>query len=113
MLIRGIRDADWGVKVFVQVGTVAAAEVAVGQGVDGLVVQGSDAGGHQWAKGASLVALVPEVRDLVERRGVGGRVVVLAAGGVVDGRGCVAGLGLGGFFFKFGFLGLGLTGCRC
>lgn len=100
VMIRGIREYrdQWDVKVFVQVGTVGAAEKAVEQGVDVLVVQGTDAGGHQWARGAGLVSLVPEVRDLVDARGLG--VAVLAAGGIVDGRGCVAALGLGGFLLS-------------
>jgi nitronate monooxygenase len=103
VLIRAIRRCrDWDVKLFVQVGTVRAAETAVGQGVDGLVVQGTDAGGHQWARGAGLISLVPEVRDLVNARNA--TTVVLAAGGIVDGRGCVAALGLGWFLaFLLGF----------
>jgi nitronate monooxygenase len=95
-IIRAIRQyRDWDTKVFVQVGTVRAAETAVEQGVDVLVVQGTDAGGHQWARGAGLVSLVPEVRDLVEGRKL--KTAILAAGGIVDGRGCVAALGLGLF----------------
>jgi nitronate monooxygenase len=103
VLIRAIRRCrDWDVKLFVQVGTVRAAETAVGQGVDGLVVQGTDAGGHQWARGAGLISLVPEVRDLVNA--MNATTVVLAAGGIVDGRGCVAALGLGWFLaFLLGF----------
>lgn len=85
----------WDVKVFIQVGTVQAAERALAQGVDVLVVQGVDAGGHQWAQGASLMALLPEVRDLVARSARADEIAILAAGGIVDGRGCVAALGLG------------------
>ena len=101
-MIQAIRQAqeefDWDTKVFVQVGTIKAAEEAIKQGVDVLVVQGTDAGGHQWAQGASLVSLLPEVRDKLlnaQNRSI----AVLAAGGIVDGRGCVAALGLGEFLF--------------
>lgn len=98
-LIGALREAkkrsNWPVKVFIQVGTVASARQALEGGADAIVVQGTDAGGHQWAQGASLMALLPEVRDTVavmDRPDV----AILAAGGIVDGRGCVAALGLGG-----------------
>jgi hypothetical protein len=87
--------SHWDVKIFVQVGTVQSAKVALEQGVDVLVVQGVDAGGHQWAQGASLMSLLPEVRDLVSKSARVDNVAILAAGGIVDGRGCVAALGLG------------------
>ncbi|KAJ5937185.1 Aldolase-type TIM barrel [Penicillium verhagenii] len=90
-LIEGIRQArtknDWEVKILVQTGTIQAALEAV--------KQGSDAGGHQWAQGASLISLLPEVRDSFVENGVASHTAVLAAGGIVDGRGCVAALGLG------------------
>ncbi|KAJ5928075.1 Aldolase-type TIM barrel [Penicillium verhagenii] len=98
-LIEGIRQArtknDWEVKIFVQTGTVRAALKAVKQGADAVVVQGSDAGGHQWAQGASLISLLPEVRDSFVENGVASHTAILAAGGIADGRGCVAALGLG------------------
>ncbi|KAJ5584151.1 uncharacterized protein N7459_003951 [Penicillium hispanicum] len=87
--------SSWSVKIFVQVGTVQAAKEALSQGADVLVVQGSDAGGHQWAQGASLMSLLPEVRDVLVKNGDISRKAILAAGGIVDGRGCVAALGLG------------------
>ncbi|KAJ5230197.1 hypothetical protein N7489_010905 [Penicillium chrysogenum] len=97
-IIQAIRRAressEWDIKVFVQVGTVKAAEEALRQGVDVLVVQGTDAGGHQWAQGASLISLLPEVRDLLSRTR-STDTAILAAGGIVDARGCVAALGLG------------------
>lgn len=108
-LIAAIREAEtrseWPVKVFVQVGTVAAARQAVEAGADAIVVQGTDAGGHQWARGASLMALLPEVRDTVTAMDRSD-VAILAAGGIVDGRGCVAALGLGGLLVSVGFVGL-------
>ncbi|CAG8316991.1 unnamed protein product [Penicillium nalgiovense] len=97
-IIQAIRRAressDWDIKVFVQVGTIKAAEEALRQRVDVLVVQGTDAGGHQWAQGASLISLLPEVRDLLSKTQNTGT-AILAAGGIVDARGCVAALGLG------------------
>ncbi|CAL5874602.1 uncharacterized protein PFLUO_LOCUS8899 [Penicillium psychrofluorescens] len=86
---------DWVVKILVQVGTVQAARSAVEQGADAVVVQGTDAGGHQWAQGASLMSLLPEVRDAVAGDSNKKDVAIVAAGGIVDGRGCVAALGLG------------------
>lgn len=100
-MIQAIRKAqessDWDIKIFVQVGTIKAAEEALQQGVDVLVVQGTDAGGHQWAQGASLISLLPEVRDLLSKA-QNTSTAILAAGGIVDGRGCVAALGLGRLF---------------
>ncbi|KAJ6128403.1 hypothetical protein N7471_009620 [Penicillium samsonianum] len=97
-MIQAIRKAqessDWDIKIFVQIGTIKAAEEALQQGVDVLVVQGTDAGGHQWAQGASLISLLPEVRDLLSKA-QNTSTAILAAGGIVDGRGCVAALGLG------------------
>lgn len=100
-IIKAIRKAqessDWDAKLFVQVGTIKAAEEALKQGVDVLVVQGTDAGGHQWAQGTSLISLLPEVRDLLSKA-QDTSTAILAAGGIVDGRGCVAALGLGELF---------------
>ena len=89
---------EWGLKVFVQVGSVEAARQATKDGADVLVVQGVDAGGHQWAKGASLVTLLPEVVDMLAAEFKGNEVQVLAAGGVMDGRGVAAALVLGKVF---------------
>ncbi|KAK3295012.1 2-nitropropane dioxygenase [Chaetomium fimeti] len=84
-----------GFVVFFQVGTVAAARQAVEDGADVLVVQGADAGGHQFVGGAGVVSLVPEVGDLVAGEFGGRGVGIVAAGGVVDGRGVAAALALG------------------
>lgn len=101
-IIQAIRQAQetyaWNVRVFVQVGTVQAAKEAIQQGVDVLVIQGTDAGGHQWAQGASLMSLLPEVRDVLAKTHNASQTAILAAGGIVDGRGCLAALSLGGLF---------------
>ncbi|KAK8031925.1 Nitronate monooxygenase [Apiospora arundinis] len=104
-MVRALRESssseDWSaqVKVVVQVGSVAAAREAVAAGADIIVAQGVDAGGHQWARGASVVSLVPEIADMVaEQTGSssGGReVAVWAAGGLAEGRGVAASLVLG------------------
>jgi nitronate monooxygenase len=81
--------------IWAQVGTVAEA-LAVSEAIrpDVLVVQGCDAGGHGLARSASALTLVPEVTDALRERRLGD-IPVLAAGGVVDGRGLAASLALG------------------
>jgi len=85
-------------KIWVQVGTVAdAVEVARVVKPDSIVVQGSDAGGHSLARGASIVSLVPEVCDTLQGcwTPTQGHISVLAAGGISDGRGVAAATILG------------------
>ncbi|KAI1075487.1 FMN-dependent 2-nitropropane dioxygenase [Whalleya microplaca] len=85
----------WGLKVVVQVGTVAAAREALQHGADVIVAQGTDAGGHQWASGAGIVSLVPEIADLLKDEFPEKDVALWAAGGIADGRGVAAALALG------------------
>ena len=75
--------------------TVAEARAVEAAGFDVVVAQGAEAGGHRGtflhdpAEGlVGLVALVPQVRDAVT-------VPVVAAGGLVNGRGVAAALRLG------------------
>jgi enoyl-[acyl-carrier protein] reductase II len=77
-----------GVRVFEQVGSVADAKRAVDDGVDVVVAQGIEAGGHNYAT-LPTFALVPLVVDAVAPA------LVLAAGGIADGRGLAAALMLG------------------
>ena len=77
-----------GVKVFHQVGSVADAHRAAVAGVDVIIAQGVEAGGHV-AGEVSTLALVPRVVDAVAPR------PVAAAGGIADARGVVAVLALG------------------
>ncbi|KAI1105664.1 FMN-dependent 2-nitropropane dioxygenase [Jackrogersella minutella] len=85
----------WSPKVVVQVGSVAAAREAASHGADGIVAQGVDAGGHQWASGAGIVSLVPEVADMLRDEFPDRDVALWAAGGIADGRGVAAALALG------------------
>ena len=91
----GTREVSAGrTRIWVQVGTVAeAVQVAELVRPDVLVVQGSDAGGHGLVNRASIVSLVPEVKDALEQRRIS--IPIVAAGGICDGRGVAAALALG------------------
>ncbi|MFT4040229.1 MAG: nitronate monooxygenase [Thermomicrobiales bacterium] len=76
-----------GVRVFAQVQTLAAAISAAEAGVDVIIAQGGEAGGHAGSIG--VFALLPAIVDAVAP------VPVVAAGGIADGRGVAAALMLG------------------
>lgn len=84
--VRRLQSA--GSAVWMQVGTVAEAREAVARGVDGLVVQGAEAGGHNRAE-ASTMTLFPRIRRLFPS------LPMAAAGGIVDGATMAAALMLG------------------
>jgi enoyl-[acyl-carrier protein] reductase II len=69
-------------------GKVRHAVAAVASGCDFVVAQGTEAGGHTGT--VATMALVPQVVDAVN-----GKVPVVAAGGIYDGRGLIASLALG------------------
>jgi nitronate monooxygenase len=71
-----------------QVQSEKIAEEALVAGADILVAQGTEAGGHGASR--SVMNIVPSIVDLAA-----GRVPVVAAGGIADGRGLVACLALG------------------
>jgi len=79
---------DAGGLVMHTVGSVEEARRAAGYGVDIVVAQGWEAGGHVWG-GVATLPLVPAVVDAVAP------VPVIAAGGIGDARGVVAVLALG------------------
>jgi len=78
-----------GIDVWEQVGSVADAVTAVADGIDLIIAQGTEAGGHNYGT-AGTIALTPAIVDAV-----GDQSLVLAAGGIVDGRGLAAALMLG------------------
>jgi len=77
-----------GALVMHTIGSAAEARLASEAGVDILVAQGWEAGGHVWGKVATF-PLVPCVVDAVAPK------PVIAAGGIADGRGVAAAFMLG------------------
>jgi nitronate monooxygenase len=85
-----------GITVIAMATTLAEAKALEASGVDAIVAQGAEAGGHRssWLEpdrkhdGVGTMTLVPQIVDAV-------RVPVIAAGGIADGRGLVAALALG------------------
>jgi enoyl-[acyl-carrier protein] reductase II len=76
-----------GIRWMQQVMDVEQARQAVERGVDVIIAQGGEAGGHGGS--VSTLVLVPQVVD------VAGHIPVVAAGGIADGRGLAAALALG------------------
>ena len=79
---------DAGILVMPTVGARRHAEKMLGWGVDVVIAQGGEGGGHTGPVPTTL--LLPDVVDAV-----GGEIPVLAAGGFHDGRGLVAALAYG------------------
>ncbi|MDX9916425.1 MAG: enoyl-[acyl-carrier-protein] reductase FabK [Gudongella sp.] len=74
------------IKVIPVVPSVALAKRMEKQGVDALIVEGTEAGGHIGE--LTTMSLIPQVCDAVE-------LPVIAAGGIADGRGFAAAFALG------------------
>jgi len=86
---------EHGTRVLGTATTVAEAQALEALGVDAVVAQGSEAGGHRGTFAGPFesgligtLALVPQVVDAVS-------VPVVASGGIMDGRGIAAALALG------------------
>jgi nitronate monooxygenase len=80
-----------GAKLICQVQTLQHVEQALDAGADAIVAQGTEAGGHGASR--STLPLVPEVADDLAKRAP--KTLLLAAGGIADGRGLAAALMLG------------------
>ncbi|MBI5182998.1 MAG: enoyl-[acyl-carrier-protein] reductase FabK [Nitrospinae bacterium] len=75
-----------GMKIIPVIPSVALARRLEHQGVDALIAEGTESGGHIGE--LTTMVLVPQVVDAVD-------IPVIAAGGIADGRGLVAALSLG------------------
>jgi nitronate monooxygenase len=89
------RVRSWGARILSSATTVAEARWLEAQGVNAIIAQGLEAGGHRGlflsddtTTQVGTLALVPQIARAV-------RVPVIAAGGIADARGVAAAMALG------------------
>lgn len=91
--VRPLHDA--GIVVYHAVPTLEAALKCVDAGVDGLVVEGAEGGGFKNPEEVGSLVLLQAVRERVD-------LPLVAAGGIVDGRGMAAAFALGAEAIQMG-----------
>jgi nitronate monooxygenase len=89
------RVKSWGAKILSTATTVEEARWLEARGVDAIIAQGSEAGGHRGiflsedlTAQLGTIALVPQIASAV-------KIPVLAAGGIADANGVAAAMALG------------------
>ncbi|MBM3153897.1 MAG: enoyl-[acyl-carrier-protein] reductase FabK [Chloroflexi bacterium] len=98
------RLKEAGIKVLHVVASVKHAQSAEKKGVDAVIAEGYEAGGHNGLDELTTFVLVPQVVDAV-------KVPVVAAGGIADARGIVAALALGADGVQMGTRFVATTEC--
>lgn len=88
---------EMGCTVFHVVASRKFAQKAIDAGVDGLVAEGFEAGGHNGREEITTFCLVPAIRQITD-------LPILAAGGVFCGQSMVAAFGLGADGVQIGSL---------
>lgn len=84
--IKPLHDA--GIVVYHAIGTVDLAMKCIDAGVDGLVVEGAEGGGFKAPEEVSTLVLLQAIREQTD-------LPMVAAGGIVDGRGMAAAFAAG------------------
>ena len=84
-----------GIVVYHAVPTLDTALKCVDAGIDGLVVEGAEGGGFKNPEEVSTLVLLQAIRERVD-------VPLIAAGGIVDGRGMAAAFALGAEAIQMG-----------
>jgi enoyl-[acyl-carrier protein] reductase II len=98
------RLKEAGITVFHVIASVKHALGAEKRGVDGVIAEGFEAGGHNGFDELPTFVLIPQVADAV-------KIPVVAAGGIADARGLVAALALGAEGVQMGTRFVATTEC--
>jgi enoyl-[acyl-carrier protein] reductase II len=100
---RRLKEA--GIRVLHVVSSVRQAQVAEDSGVDAVIAEGFEAGGHNGFDELTTMVLVPQIADAVE-------IPVIAAGGIADARGLVAAFALDAEGVQMGTRFIATTECN-
>jgi enoyl-[acyl-carrier protein] reductase II len=99
------RFKDAGIKVLHVVSSVRQAQAAEDSGVDAVIAEGFEAGGHNGFDELTTMVLVPQIADAV-------KIPVIAAGGIADARGLAAAFALGAEGVQMGTRFIATTECN-